>query len=156
MGSEAGYLPAALEEGGGYLPYHFSGPDFGAKIQKSQKKFVTSWQKPFFRRRAVSSSACLVRPRGGGGRHVLAAASIGVRGGMARARQQPVTPMVPWHQGPEATEKRIRPIVDFSVTFFSGRQIDRRKVIFFPGVLGTRAPYYFNPALGSRLQQGQQ
>ena len=34
MGFEAGYLPVALMEGGGYLPYHFSGRDFGAKIQK--------------------------------------------------------------------------------------------------------------------------
>ena len=34
MGFEAGYLPVALREGGGYLPYHFSCRDFGAKIQK--------------------------------------------------------------------------------------------------------------------------
>ena len=29
-----------------------------------------------------------------------------------------VVPMVPWHQGPEAIEKRICRIVDFSVAFF--------------------------------------
>ena len=62
--------------------------------------------------------------------------------------------MVPWHKGAgplRLRKKDFRRIVVFFGDPFLGRQIDRRRVIFLPGVLGTRVPYYFNPALNVPL-----
>ena len=113
-----GRLPSGgPREGGGYLPYHFSGRDFGAKIQKRPqhlKKWARKFkiQKVFFGLRPNDKGGplplngrfaaeghfiqCKFGPAArGGGRHVLAVVSVGARGGggVARARQQPVKPM---------------------------------------------------------------
>ena len=101
MESEAGYLPAGLGEGGTYrttfrveiLAQKFKNgrkiQKMGAEIQKFKKFFglrsndkgdaylLTAASRP----RAILSSANRSGREGGGGRHVLAVASVGARGG---------------------------------------------------------------------------
>ena len=76
MGSEAGYLLLALGEGG-YLPYKFSSRDFGAKIQKVKIIALHYVAETFFWVKARFYPALVRSDREGGGRRLLAVASVG-------------------------------------------------------------------------------
>ena len=89
-----GRLPSGDPRGRGYLLYHFSGRDFGAKIKKTPKKFKKisplRGENVFFGEDWFYLVLVRSDREGERGKHVLTVTLIGAREELASARQQPV------------------------------------------------------------------